>query len=79
MLSFRHIKQTSKNVADTTLSSDAILKMTKVELELIPDDPKQESKNIYLDVNNLHGYAMSKFLQTSGLKWIDGKEFDLSK
>ena len=53
--------------------------MTKVELELIPDDPKQESKNIYLDVNNLHGYAMSKFLQTSGLKWTDGKEFDLNK
>ena len=92
------------------LSWDAMLNMTKVELELIPDpdmyiffekgtrggvsyisnryskannkylksyDPKQESKHIiYLDVNNLYGYAMSKFLPTSGFKWIDPKEFD---
>ena len=43
-------------------------------------DPKQESKHtIYLDTNNLYGYAMSKFLPTSGFKWIDGKEFDLNK
>ena len=43
-------------------------------------DPKQESKhNIYLDPNNLYGYAMSKFLPTSGFKWIDPKEFDLNK
>ena len=71
------------------LSWDAILNMTKVELELIPSrggfsyiynryskasnkylksyDPKQESKHIiYLDVNNLYGYAMSKFLPASG-------------
>ena len=41
-------------------------------------DPKQESKHIiYLDANNLYGYAMSKFLPTSGFKWIDPKEFDL--
>ena len=86
------------------LSWDAMLYMTKVELELIPDsdmylffekgtrggvsyvsnkyskasnkflksyDPKQKSKHImYLDVNNLYGYAMSKFLPTSGFKWI---------
>ena len=31
-------------------------------------EPKQESKHIYLDKNNLHGYAMSKFLPTSGFK-----------
>ena len=77
------------------LSWDAMLKMTKVELELVPDpdmyifldkgtrggisyisnrytkanskylksyDPRQESKHIiYLDANNLYGYAMSKF------------------
>ena len=44
------------------------------------NDPKQESKLItYLDTNNLCGYAMSKFLPTSGFKWIDPKEFDLNK
>ena len=30
-------------------------------------------------MNNLYGYAMSKFLLTSGFKWIDPKEFDLNK
>ena len=33
---------------------------------------------IYLDVNNLYDYAMSKFLGTSGFKCIDSKEFDLN-
>ena len=43
-------------------------------------DPKQESKHIiYLDLNNLYGYAMPNFLPTSGFKWIDLKEFDLNK
>ena len=43
-------------------------------------DPKQESIYIiYLDANNLYGYAMSKFLRTSGFKWIDPKDFDLKK
>ena len=33
-------------------------------------DPKQEPEHItYLYVNNLYGYALSKFLPTSGLKW----------
>ena len=41
---------------------------------------KQESKYlIYLDTNNLYGYAMSKFLPTSGFKWIDPEEFDWNK
>ena len=31
-------------------------------------DQKQESKHIYLDANNLYGYAMSQFLPTSGFK-----------
>ena len=35
---------------------------------------KQESKHIiYLDANNLYGYTMSKFLHTSGFKWLDTK------
>ena len=43
-------------------------------------DPKQESKHIiYLDANNLYGYVISKFLSTSGFKWIDPEEFDLNK
>ena len=43
-------------------------------------DPKQESKHfIYLDDNNLYGYLMSKFLPTSGFKWINPREFDLNK
>ena len=80
------------------LSSDAMLNMERVVLELIPDadmylffeedmigrlfyisnryskasnkylisyDPKQKSKHIiYLEANNLFGYAMSKFLPT---------------
>ena len=84
------------------LSWEAMLNMTKVELELISDPdmyiffekgmrgevsyisnrfskannrylksyhPKQESKYFrYLDANNLYGYSMSKFLQTSRFK-----------
>ena len=43
-------------------------------------DPKQESKHIiYLGANNSYGYAMSKFLPTSGFKWIDPKNFNLNK
>ena len=43
-------------------------------------DPNQESKHIvYLDTNNLYGYAVSKFLQTSGFKWINPKDFDSNK
>ena len=34
-------------------------------------DPKQESKHIiYLDAINMYGYTMSKFLATTGPKWI---------
>ena len=44
------------------------------------NDPKQESKHvIYLDPNNLCGYAISKFLPTKGFKRLDPKEFDLNK
>ena len=42
-------------------------------------DPKQESKHIiYLDANNLYGYAISKFLPTSGFKWIDPKRLKIN-
>ena len=43
-------------------------------------ETKQESKDIiYIDPNNLYGYAMSKFFPTSGFIWIDPEEFDLNK
>ena len=43
-------------------------------------DPQQESKHIiYLDANNLYGYAISKFYPTNGFKWFDLKTFDLNK
>ena len=43
-------------------------------------DPEQDSKHIiYFDANNLYGFAMPKFLPTSGFKWIVPKEFDLDK
>ena len=37
-------------------------------------DPKHIVNN--LDANNIYGYAMSKFLSTGGLKWIDSKVFN---
>ena len=41
---------------------------------------KQESKHfIYLDVKNLDGYVMPKFLPTSRFKWIVPKEYDLNR
>ena len=40
-------------------------------------DPKQELKHIvYLDVNNSNSSAMSRFLSTSGFKWMVPKKFD---
>ena len=97
----------------SALKWDAMINMTKAELELISGadvylffeegirggvsyiskrydkpnndylkscDPKQEPKQmIYLDANNLYGYARSKFLPTGKIKWIGPKEFDLNK
>ena len=38
--------------------------------------PKQESRHIIsLDANNLCDYAISKFLATSGFKWIDSQDW----
>ena len=34
---------------------------------------------MYLDINNLYGYVMSKFLLTNACIWIDPKEFDLNE
>ena len=34
---------------------------------------------MYLDENNLFVFALSKFLPTSGFKWIDPKSYDLNK
>ena len=46
----------------------------------MPYDLKQESKHvIYLETNNLCGYAMPMFLPTTEFKWIDPKELDLNK
>ena len=39
----------------------------------------QNQNIIYLDPNNLYGYAMPNFLRTSAFKWTEPKEFDLNK
>ena len=42
--------------------------------------PKEESKHIiYLDANNIYGYAMCRFFPSNVFRWIDPKEFDLNK
>ena len=40
---------------------------------------QNKNQNIFFDMNNLYGYAMSKFFPTTGFKWIDPKKFDLNK
>ena len=95
------------------LSWDAMLKMTKTELELISDvdmfqfiekgmrggisyianrygkannkyienyNPEEASKYIvYLDANNLYGWAMIQYLPTDEFEWLTEEEVDLSK
>ena len=34
---------------------------------------------MYVDANNVYGYAIFKFLPTSEFKWIDLKQFELNK
>ena len=56
-----------------------ILKPT-INIYLKSYDPKQESRGIiYLDTNNLHVYAMPKFIPTDWFEWTDPKEFDSNK
>ena len=75
------------------LSWDAIIKMTKIELEKISDPDKymffeqgmrgeisyinkrysEASKNVnilYLDMNNLYGCAVRRYLSINNLKWV---------
>ena len=41
------------------------------------DDSSKENKYImYLDANNLYGWAMSQYLPCSGFKWLNKKETD---
>ena len=62
-------------------NSDICNRYSKARNEYLKSyDPGKESKNIiYLDANDSYGYAMSKFLVTSGFKWTDPEEFDLNK
>ena len=43
-------------------------------------NPEEAPKYImYLDANNLYGWAMSQYLPTGGFKWLNEEEVDLSK
>ena len=73
-----------------------MLKMTKIELELISDiscitkiyskannkymqsygNKKPSICNIYLDANNLYGWAISQYLSYGRFKWLNKKEID---
>ena len=59
--------------------SNRFSKINKKKLQSY--DPKQEESKhiIYLEANNLYGYAISKFLPAGGFKWVDPKEFDLNE
>ena len=43
------------------------------------NDKNKNQIIIYLDANNLYGYAISKFVPKNGFKWIDPEEFYSSK
>ncbi|MEW8333910.1 MAG: hypothetical protein AB2692_23470, partial [Candidatus Thiodiazotropha sp.] len=38
------------------------------------DSEKPSSHILYLDANNLYGWAMSQYLPTSGFRWVDASE-----
>ena len=47
---------------------------------MVHHNPKDVTKYIvYLDANNLYGWAMIQYLPTGGFKWLTGEEVDLSK
>ena len=39
-------------------------------------DKNSPSKFMYLDANNLHGYAVSQYLPTGGFRWMTQKQID---
>ena len=47
---------------------------------MVHHNPKDATKYIvYLDANNLYGWAMIQYLPTGGFEWLTGEEVDLSK
>ena len=47
---------------------------------MVHHNPEEASKYImYLDANNLYGWAMIQYLPTGGFEWLTGEEVDLSK
>ena len=47
---------------------------------MVYHNPKDATKYIvYLDANNLYGWAMIQYLPTGGFEWLTGEEVDLSK
>ncbi|CAG8637967.1 8255_t:CDS:2, partial [Ambispora gerdemannii] len=71
------------------LAWDACMKVTKVKLELFNEHQgdihdfftamKRAKKwLLYLNANNLYGWAMSQYLPTGGFKWISKEPLDAS-
>ena len=56
-----------------------MIDMVKPTINLWSLITQNKNQNVYLYANHLYGYAMSRFLPTSGFKWMDPEEFDLNK
>ncbi|KAK3740309.1 hypothetical protein QZH41_010880 [Actinostola sp. cb2023] len=56
------------------LAWSACLKMTQVELELLTDPDMTKNYIMYLDANNLYGWAMSQPLPTHDFVWLSEYE-----
>ena len=64
----------SHYITSAPLAWDAMLKMTKVEIELLTD-PKEASKHImYLDENALYTNALCEPLPLKGFRWLTPEE-----